>query len=154
MTVDGNIYISGGSYYADPPAAADAEVGGYHVQLDDAFETFEEAQYAADQFSGAFPAYINGTYRVRVGDYLTRAEAEIAAATYETYTWYDMYGGVHEFSGAAAAPSATGVTITVTTTDQSCLNSTAPGQDLWGSCPTAGAGGGHLVQGLQVVRWL
>ena len=31
MTVDGNIYISGGSYYADPPAAADAEVGGYHV---------------------------------------------------------------------------------------------------------------------------
>lgn len=118
MTVDGNIYISGGSYYADPPAAADAEVGGYHVQLDDAFETFEEARYAADQFSGAFPAYINGTYRVRVGDYLTRAEAEIAAATYETYTWYDMYGGVHEFSGAAAAPSATGVTITVTTTDQ------------------------------------
>ena len=70
MTVDGKIYISGGSYYADPPAAADTEVGGYHVQLDDAFETFEEARYAADQFSGAFPAYINGTYRVRVGDYL------------------------------------------------------------------------------------
>ena len=145
MTADGNIYISGGSYYASAPASAEAEVGGYHVQLDDVFDTFEEAQYAADQFTAAFPAYINGVYRVRVGDFLTRAEAEIAAATYGTFTWYDMYGGVHGFSGSAVAPSATGVTITVTTTDQVLFEFDCSGARSLGIMPDG--------QGREAVTW-
>ena len=36
MTVDGNIYISGGAYFAGPPAAADAAGGGSPLPPGDA----------------------------------------------------------------------------------------------------------------------
>lgn len=118
MTADGAIYISGGAYYQSKPASCTASVGGYHVELQERFASFEEARYAAAQFRTGFVAYIGGEYRVRVNNFLTREEAEIAAATYATYTWNDLRGGVHSFVGSVASPSATAVTITVTTTDQ------------------------------------
>ena len=62
-------------------------------------------------------AFINNTYRVRVNSFQSREEAEIAAATYATYTWNDLWGGVYPFVGTAVAPTGTGITITVTTTD-------------------------------------
>ena len=113
MTADGPIYITGGTYSASA-SGYDQVIGGYHVQLSEAFASYEEAAYVAGQFNTGFVAYINNQYRVRVGHFLTQQEAEITAATYATYTWRDLYGGVHGFSGSAVAPSVTGVTVTVT----------------------------------------
>ncbi len=117
MTADGNIYISGGAYYQNRPAGVDAAVGGYHVEMDESFADFEEAKYVADQFRTGFVAFINNDYRVRVDHFTSREEAEAAAATYATYTWYDLDGREYSFSGEVVSPSATGVTITETTTD-------------------------------------
>lgn len=138
MTADGNIYISGGSYYSGAPSGYDSSVGGYHVQIDDAFSSFEEAKYVADQFRTGFVAFINNTYRVRVNHFASREEAEIAAATYATYTWYDMYGGVHGFSGFAVSPSVTGITITVTTTDTILFEFDCSGAKSLGIQPRGG----------------
>ena len=118
MTADGNIYISGGSYYRSKPSKLDSTVGGYHVQIDQSFAAFEEAKYVADQFRSGFVAYLGGEYVVRVSNFPTREEAEINAAAYTTYTWTDIYGSVHGFEGSVVSPSGTAVTITVTTTDK------------------------------------
>lgn len=118
MTADGSIYISGGSYYRSRSVGCTASVGGYHVELREHFASYEEARYVAGQFRTGFVAYIDGEYRVRVSSFLTREEAEVAAATYATYAWSDLSGGVHTFVGSAVSPSATAVIITVTTTDQ------------------------------------
>lgn len=90
---------------------------GYHVQIQESFDSFEEAKFVADQFRTGFVCYINNAYRVRVNTFDTRQEAETAAATYTTYVWYDMSGAEHKFSGDATSPSATGVTVIVTNTD-------------------------------------
>ena len=88
----------------------------YHVELDGVFDSFLDALLAAGQFKGGFPAYIGGEYRVRVGSFASREEAEVAAATYATYTWEDRQGNAHAFRGEAVPPSSTGVNITVTGT--------------------------------------
>lgn len=59
---------------------SDIAVGCWHVQLPTAYGTFEAAQEAAVSVSGGFPAWIEGTYYVRVGAYLTSGEANAAAA--------------------------------------------------------------------------
>ena len=86
----------------------------YHVELDRVFDSFLDALLAAEQIKDAFPAYIDGEYRVRAGSFASREEAEIAAATYATYTWEDRRGEARPFRGEAVPPSATGVNITVT----------------------------------------
>lgn len=114
MTVDGTIYISGdGTYTASGGSRA---IGGYHVQLQESFSTWEEAAYAAAQFDGGFPAYINGAYRVRIGHYLNRTDGAAAAALYVGSTWRDAGGAAHPFAGDVVEPSRTGVTITITGT--------------------------------------
>lgn len=52
------------------------------MELDETFDSFEEAAYVAEQFDGGFPAYVNNDFVVRVDNFLTREEAEVAAATY------------------------------------------------------------------------
>lgn len=90
---------------------------GYHVQIREEFASFEEAKIVADQFRTGFVCYINNTYRVRVNTFPTLQEAEMAAATYTTYVWYDIFGVEHAFVGDATSPSSTGVTVIVTNTD-------------------------------------
>ncbi len=54
-------------------------VGCYHLQLPGNYLNYEQA--AADAAAaGGFVAYINGTYQVRAGSYVNRAEAEQAQA--------------------------------------------------------------------------
>lgn len=69
-----NVYYDGKNYV---DSASGAAVGCYHLQLPAAYESFDEALAAAGQVSG-FPAWIGGTYRVRVGAYLTAEEAAAA----------------------------------------------------------------------------
>ncbi len=72
-----NVYFDGGNYVDTPSSLA---VGCYHVQLPTAYTTFEEAQNAAGTVAGGFPAWIDGTYYVRAGSYLTSDAAASAAA--------------------------------------------------------------------------
>ena len=70
-----NLYLStNGSYTTS--ATGNGVVGCYHVQLPGSYDSFQAAQSAAAGVSGGFPAWVSGTYYVRVGAYATRAEAE------------------------------------------------------------------------------
>ena len=139
MTADGAIYIKGGTYYSAAQAGAEAVIGGYHVQLRETFATFDEASHVANQFASGFVAYVNNQFRVRVNNFLTKEEAEIAAATYATYTWYDLWGGVHSFSGTAVSPSVTGVTMTLTGSDRILFEFDCSGAKSLGIQPDGGS---------------
>ena len=141
MTADGAIYIKNGTYYSGAQSGADAVVGGYHVELDETFDSFEEAAYVAEQFDGGFPAYVNNEFVVRVDNFLTREEAEVAAATYSTYSWYGMNGREHSFWGTAVSPSVTGVTVTVTGSDEILFEFDCSGARSLGILPDGGREG-------------
>lgn len=112
-----------------------------HVQIDETFNTFEEANHVASQFNTGFVAYINNAYRVRVNSFDTREQAEGAAGTYTTYVWYDLYGGVHPFFGTAVTPSATAVTVINTTTEKVLFQFDCSGAKSLGILPNGGADG-------------
>lgn len=71
-----NVYYDGKNYVN---AASGAAVGSYHIQLPGVYTDFEEATLAAGQ-TGGFPAWINGTYYVRMGAYCSGGEATQALA--------------------------------------------------------------------------
>ena len=68
-----------GGYYST--ATSGRSVGCYHVQMPGSYASFEEAKAAAAQYEDGFPAWINGTYQVRVGAYLERSGAERTQAS-------------------------------------------------------------------------
>lgn len=138
MTADGTIYISGGTYSSGRPAKTDGVIGGYHVQLEEIFPSFEEAAYAASQLPGSFPAFINNQYRVRMGCFSAREDAETAAATYATRAWKDRYGVDRAAAGSVASPSATGVVVTVTGSDTVLFAFDCSGAKSLGIQPDAG----------------
>jgi len=55
-------------------------VGCYHLQLPGEYYSFDDAQWEADYYEeyGAFVAYIQGNYYVRIGNYTKRSSAEDA----------------------------------------------------------------------------
>lgn len=112
---------------------------GYHVQIEEAFVTFEEAKTVADQFSTGFVAYVNNVYRVRVNTFGTYAEAASAAGTYTTYIWRDILGGEHPFLGTVSSPSATVVAVTQTTTGKLLFEFDCSGAKSLGILPNGGA---------------
>ena len=65
------------SYHSALTSSAVA-VGDYHLQLPGTYSTYEEAQSAAADYEGGFPAYIGGEYFARIGNYTTRDKAEAA----------------------------------------------------------------------------
>ena len=67
-----NVTLSGGNYV---DGTGSVTGGCFHLQLPTAYATFEEAQAAASTVSNGFPAWIEGTYYVRVGAYTTKEEA-------------------------------------------------------------------------------
>ena len=141
MTADGAVYIKDGVYYAGRQSGAEAVIGGYRVELDETFDSFEEAAYVAEQFDGGYPAYVNNAFVVRLGAFLTREEAEVAAATYSTYTWYDERGREHSFWGIAVSPSVTGVIVTVTGSDRILFAFDCSGAKSLGILPDGGREG-------------
>lgn len=111
----------------------------YHVQIEETFDSFEEASFVANQFNTGFVAYINNTYQVRVNSFDTREQAEGAAGTYTTYVWYDVSGGIHPFFGVAVAPSGTAVTVINTTTEKVLFQFDCSGAKTLGILPNGGA---------------
>lgn len=97
MTAAGDIYLDSSGAYTRT-ASSGRSIGAWHVELD-GFRSFEEARQAAADYGG-YPAWIDGAYVVRTGDYSSRQEAGDAA---------DRLG-----EGYAACSSGTGVLVTVT----------------------------------------
>ena len=56
-------------------------VGAFHIKLPNTYTDFTSAQTAASQYSGGFPAYINGVYYVLVGNYQSADDASSGQAT-------------------------------------------------------------------------
>ncbi len=82
------------SYHTALTSSAVA-VGVYHLQLPGTYVSFDEAQAAASQFPGGFPAYIEGAFYARVGCYATSDQARAAQASLgveSTLSWTSKYG--------------------------------------------------------------
>ena len=105
MTAAGTIYMnSAGTYSASVPSGSYRTMGAWHGEVG-SFSSFAEAAAAARQYSGGYPAWIDGEYVVRVGCVGSRAEAETLLRD----------EGV---GGSAVQSSSTGVMVTVTGTTQ------------------------------------
>jgi len=88
-----NIYLASDLTYTTE-ATSNGAVGCYHLQLPDTYTDFDSCKEAADELSGGFPAWISGTYYVRVGAYTTNAEATAAQAALgldSSVTWTSSY---------------------------------------------------------------
>lgn len=115
MTEDGNIYLSGGVYSAS--ASSNAEViGGYHIQLDASFASYEDAAYVASQFRNGYVAYISDVFCVRMGNYATAADAEAYSVNFAGLTWLDQSGTSYAVSVKVVSPTSTGIVVTETKT--------------------------------------
>ena len=93
-----NVYygtLNGYASYHTALTSSAVAVGVYHLQLPGTYASFDEAQAAASQYPGGFPAYIEGAFHARVGCYTTsdQAYAALAALGVEaTLSWTSKYG--------------------------------------------------------------
>lgn len=74
-----NMYLKDG-LYSDVESAGASVIGCFHLQTGGAYASYDEAVTAAAQSPGAFPAWVNGSYFVRMGAYPSRAAADAAKA--------------------------------------------------------------------------
>ena len=107
VTVDSNAYVSGGVCYETRPANYSTILGAYHIELLTAFGSYEEALAVAQSYPKGFVAYIDGEYRVRVGNHASYDES--ARVLSET--------DVLAYGAQIVTPSSTGVVVSVTDTD-------------------------------------
>ena len=107
VTVDSNAYVSGGVCYETRPTNYSTILGAYHIELLTAFGSYEEALAAAQSYPKGFVAYIDGAYRVRVGNHASYDES--ARELSET--------DVLAYGAQIVTPSSTGVVVSVTDTD-------------------------------------
>ena len=129
MTPDGNIFIaSDGTYSA---SGSGALIGGWHLESEMAYDSFEEA--AAVCGEEEYPAYAGGAFRIRRGGYgsMDAAEDALAAA-----------GG----DWRIAAPSDSGITVTITGTQTILFQFDGGGAEDLTVLPLAGDSG-------QAVTW-
>ena len=99
----GYVESYGRNTYSDQ-ITSDVAVGCYHIQLPTVYASYDEARAAADTVGGTgFPAWIEGSYYVRAGSYLTKEDAAAALAAW----------GV---AGTVAGTSAYGVSVVRTGT--------------------------------------
>ncbi len=92
---DATVYMSTSEAFTDSvPSNVKKVFYPFHLQLDETFFDFEEAQNTAKDISrvghDAFPAYVGGKYVVRVGEFSSSAEAKKAISEYEDELGYDM----------------------------------------------------------------
>jgi stage II sporulation protein D len=99
-----NIYLLNGLYYDSAPSDSCSVVGAYHIQLGETFNSYAGAASAASLYPGGFPAWIKGTYYVRIGAYPSNDAASRAASSL----------GVPAYN--ITGPSATAITVTQTKT--------------------------------------
>ena len=136
VTVDGNAYVSGDVCYETRPTNYSTVLGGYHIELMTAFDSCEEAQAVAAQYEKAFVAYIDGEYRVRIGNH----------ASYDESAGVMAQTDVLDYGAQIVTPSSTGVTVSVTGTDTILFEFDCSGLRSLGILPRS-------VQGEQTMTW-
>lgn len=107
VTVDANAYVSGNINYEDKPSSYTTILGGYHIQLETVFASYDEAYAVAQTYPKAFVAFIDDTYRVRIGNHASAGESEGVLATLD----------VSAYGASIVSPSSTGVVVSVIGTD-------------------------------------
>ncbi len=115
VTSDANLSKSSMTYSISD---SNVVIGGYHVELSSFFNSQSDVEYWISGFSSAlssigyyaFPAYINGMYRIRIGHFASEAQAEAAIESISSAT------GGHSFG--VASPSAYGVSMVDPYTDK------------------------------------
>ncbi|MDL2273172.1 SpoIID/LytB domain-containing protein [Oscillospiraceae bacterium OttesenSCG-928-G22] len=108
---DKNMYVANGVWYDSLPPSGSKTIGAYHADAGQSYASFDAARTACSQVYSstgqhAFPAYINGQYRVRFGSYTSLQAANSAAAS-------SGYGGASGVGG-----SATCFTVVITSTGE------------------------------------
>jgi len=107
------IYLAGdGLYYDVVPASAKGKIGAYHLQAGTSYPSAEEASAAAKAAADscgypAYPAYVDGSYVVRIGSFASADEASSVSADLSAKTGLQLI---------AVGMSATCYTVTVTGT--------------------------------------
>lgn len=126
------LYISGGKNYTDvAPASYSAVIGPYHLQTSRRFSSWQEAlSFCQALPMDAFPAYVDGGYVVRVGQYSSSSEAQnarsaVAAAAGEV--------SVCGYSQSCYTVTATGTDTILFELDSGgqCLGIQPKGQQTW-----------------------
>ena len=114
-----NLYLSGGVYGTSGGAGAQV-IGCWHIRLPGSYGDFSAAQAAAAA-SGGFPAWIDGTYQVRLGAYADEASARAAMTA----------AGI---SGEIVGTGPSGISVLATGTDRILFQFTAAHIVCSGSC--------------------
>ena len=83
---DKPIWLTSEDDYLDvKPSSHKYYIGAYHAQVDATFATYQDAMSLAAVFTQlgyqAFPAFINGSFKLRVGEHLTYEKAEESVAS-------------------------------------------------------------------------
>lgn len=88
MLKDKNLYYKDGTIYTSAQSGGSKLIGAYHIQLDAAYNTAQEASAKATSLNiqgiPAFVAVADNVYRVRVGSYGTQINAQSDAFKYTT----------------------------------------------------------------------
>lgn len=95
-----NVYY--GSYngytsYHTALTSSSVAVGAYHLQIPYAYNSFEQAKANSASFADGFPAYIDGNFYTRIGNYLTRDEAIAAQIELEGKGIYTEIKGTSQY---------------------------------------------------------
>lgn len=124
MLKNTNFYLASGDYYETPTSSAFELIGAYHVQLSGTYVSFDDANRAAGQYTGGFPAYIDGKYVVRFGSFSSLDQAKSAAAGY--------------YGAAAVGNSSTAITVTAMKTSRILFQFDSGGDTALGVMPSLG----------------
>lgn len=92
---DKTVYMSSNETFSDKlPPNLKKTINPYHLQIDEAFSDYDEALDIANDIRSvgfdAFPAYINGDYVVRIGEYATSPEAKNKRSQVEDAVGYSL----------------------------------------------------------------
>lgn len=115
---------SGKNTYSDT-ISSNIAVGCYHIQISGAYPSYEKATAVAAD-NGGFVAWIDGAYQVRVGAFVSKAEAESALAAYA--------------QGKIVGTSAYGISVVKTGTNQILFQFDSGAQPLAVMPDVTGAG--------------
>ena len=136
VTVDSNAYVSGGVCYETRPTNYSTILGAYHIELLTSFESYDAALAVAQGYPKGFVAYINGEYRVRIGNHASYDES--ASVLSQT--------DVLNYGAQVVTPSSTGVVVSITGTDTVLFEFDCSGLRSLGVRPRS-------VRGEKTVTW-
>ena len=80
MLKNKTMYLSDSGRYSDVQTSPRKTIGAYSLDIGQGYYAFADAQNAASQINGGYPAWINGAFRVLTGHYETQSGASAAAA--------------------------------------------------------------------------